>query len=234
MKFEVYCDESRQDLFTSKRRTGDRYILIGSLWLPSDMRKRIKQDILLLKQKYSINGEIKWKKVSLAKIEFYYSMIDLFFSYNHDLRFRCIAVENDKMDFKIFHDDDRELGFYKFYYQLLHHWINDLNEYAIYTDLKTNRVANRLGTLKAVLANSNITSEISMVQALPSSESVLIQFSDLLLGIASSKLNNSVTHSSPKGRIIDYLEKKIGRPITHTPKTELKFNVFIISLRGGW
>jgi hypothetical protein len=33
MKIEVYCDESRPELFTAKKETADRYMLISSIWL---------------------------------------------------------------------------------------------------------------------------------------------------------------------------------------------------------
>jgi len=53
------------------------------------------------------------------------------------MRFRCIAVDREQVNLAL-HQNDGELGFYKFYYQLLHHWILD-NEYRIFCDLKTNR-----------------------------------------------------------------------------------------------
>lgn len=37
MKFEIYCDEAFPDLFTS-RSPRARYLMIGSLWLPSEKR----------------------------------------------------------------------------------------------------------------------------------------------------------------------------------------------------
>jgi hypothetical protein len=52
-------------------------------------------------------------------------------------------------------------GFYKFYYQVLHHWILDNNEYTVFCDLKQNRDRSRLTTLKRVLNTANRTSVIS-------------------------------------------------------------------------
>ena len=34
MKFEVYCDESRPDLFFNENKTAQQFLMIGSLWLP--------------------------------------------------------------------------------------------------------------------------------------------------------------------------------------------------------
>jgi hypothetical protein len=78
MDFEVYCDESYQDLIAKKQT--DQYFLIGSLWLPASIRKYIKSNIVKLRVKHSVWGEIKWSKVSPSKKDFYLELIDLFIS----------------------------------------------------------------------------------------------------------------------------------------------------------
>ncbi len=84
MDFEVYCDESRQDLI-AKKQSG-QYFMIGSLWLPADIREDVKVGITQLRQKYSAWGEIKWSKISSSKKDFYLGLIDLFISYQDKLR----------------------------------------------------------------------------------------------------------------------------------------------------
>jgi len=120
---------------------------------------------------------MKWRKVSPSKVSFYTDLIDLFMSFGLDLRFRCIAVDQKAMNPDL-HNDDVELGFYKFYYQVLHHWILDRNEYIVFCDLKRNRDRTRLSTLKRVLNNANRTSIIRDVQSLPSPEVALLQLCD--------------------------------------------------------
>jgi hypothetical protein len=73
------------------------------------------------------------------------------------------------------------------------------------------------------------------VQALPSKEVVLIQLADFLLGMASSRLNETVAPGSCKDLIIQNLEQglKINR-LGPTWKSERKFNIFKINLQGGW
>ena len=122
MKFEVYCDESRPDLFASKRSSA-RHLVIGSLWFPADLRAGYKEELHKLRDRFKVGGEFKWNKVSPSRADFYRELVDWFFSRGEDLRFRCIAVDREQVDLKLFHEDDQELGFYKFYYQLLHHWI---------------------------------------------------------------------------------------------------------------
>jgi hypothetical protein len=233
MKFEVYCDESRPDLFTSQKRNA-RYLMIGSLWLPAGLRNEVKDKIKGLRQRHNTWGEIKWTKVSPSRLPFYLDLIDLFEAYGMDMRFRCIAVDSNQVDMN-WHENDSELGFYKFYYQLLHHWILDFNEYRIFCDTKTNRDLTRLKVLHRCLNRANLSSRVSSIQALPSRQVVLIQLSDLLLGAASSRLNQTLQSGSPKEAVVQRLESHLGVTQLHaTHRDEEKFNIFQIRLQGGW
>lgn len=232
MDFEVYCDENHPELFTSEKPNAE-YLMIGSLWLPSDLRQEIKGRIWQMREEYAIWGEIKWRKVSPSSLNFYKAVIDLFESYGEQLRFRCIAVNRQQFN-RNWCQGDSELGFYKFYYQVLHHWILDFNQYRIFCDTKTNRDLDRLSVLKACLRNANLTSEIVDVQALPSRQLVLIQLADVLLGMASARLNNTLKPGGAKESLVLHLEKKLNRQIGPTYRAENKFNVFKIDLSGGW
>ena len=233
MKFEVYCDESRPDLLCSNKPTAE-YMVIGGLWLSSESRARCKQDIHALRDKHKIGGEFKWQKVSPSRLDFYRDLADWFIAQGDELRFRCIAVEHEKVDLLRFHESDQELGFYKFYYQMLHHWILDFNEYSIFCDFKSNRVGNRLSELARCLSYSNLTSDIVNVQATRSKESVLIQAADVLTGIAAAQLNNKLKAGSAKWELVTHFEQALGGQIKATYRTENKFNVFVIDLTGGW
>jgi hypothetical protein len=233
MRFDVYCDESHPDLLSSKDPQA-QYLVIGSLWLPAECRQTFKEEIHTLRAEFRIGGEFKWQKVSPSKLSFYEALVDWFFLKENQLRFRCIAVEHQKVNLLKYHDNDQELGFYKFYYQLLHHWIFDFNEYAIFCDFKKNRSQDRLEILQRCLDQSNLSSGIKTVQAIPSHESVLLQLADLLTGIASARLNNVLSEDGAKSKVVSRLEELIGRRIQHTFRNEQKFNVFVIDLQGGW
>jgi Protein of unknown function (DUF3800) len=233
MKFEVYCDESLPDLFTSQKPRA-KYLMIGALWLPADLREEAKAKIARLRERHNVHGEMKWRKISPSRADFYAEVIDLFFAYGLDMRFRCIAVDHKKTNLDHFHDGDSELGFYKFYYQLLHHWILDFNEYTIFCDLKSNRSPTRLAELRKVLSNANLSSDIANVQPLPSGQLVLMQVCDILLGAASSRLNFETPSSPAKLKIVERVERSLGHRIKSTWKSEEKFNVFKIDLKGGW
>lgn len=233
MIFDAYCDESRPDLLSSNKPQA-KYMVIGSIWLPTEKRYCFKKEIHTLRNKYKIGGEFKWQKVSPSKVDFYKKLINWFFAMKDDLRFRCIAVDHTKVNLESYHLNDQELGFYKFYYQLLHHWIQDFNQYNFFVDYKTNRRYDRLIDLHRCLANSNLSSKVNRVQAIGSDESVLLQLADVLTGIAAYRLNNKINEKSAKYQLLLDCEELLGKQISNTNRNTSKFNVFKINLSGGW
>lgn len=233
MDIDVYCDESHPDLFTSKKPRV-KYLVIGSLWLPSQNRNEYKASIHTMRDTHKIGGEFKWTKVSPSKIDFYKDLVSWFCSRGSNLRFRCIAVDHRQIDLHEFHESDQELGFYKFYYQTLHHWIFDFNSYSIFCDYKRNRRRDRLHVLQSCLKYSNLSSDIKTLQAIRSRESVLMQLTDVLVGIAGARLNNGIRENTAKHELLLCTERLLNRKIAPTPRSEKKFNVFRINLQGGW
>jgi hypothetical protein len=231
MKFEVYCDESCSEVLFD--RNAHRYLAFGSVWMPADFRDQFKNDINNLKSEYNFNFELKWNKVSNAFAELYQSLIKYFFSCDQ-LRFRSLVIESSTIDLVKFHEGDAELSFYKFYYQMLHHWILDFNEYEIFLDFKQNRDRTRIKVLREVLSNASLSSYIANVQSLPSHESLGIQLADFLLGAVNAKFNNSILPTGIKAKIIKEIETSINKVISPTPRGEEKFNIFKLRLHGGW
>lgn len=230
MKFEIYCDESGLEALT--RKEAHLFSAIGGIWMPADFRQDFKDSVNRIKSKHHVKGELKWNKVSPAYLDLYEEIVNYFFL-TKELRFRVVLVESEIVDHYTFNETDAELGFYKFYYQLLHHWILDFNDYDIFLDQKVNRDKGRLIELKKVLNNANLTSSVNIVQALPSDQSVGIQLADLLTGIVAGKFNKEIK-SGAKKTLIKLVEERIGSAISPTRKWEEKFNVFRINLQGGW
>jgi hypothetical protein len=244
MEFEVYCDESRPELFTSQAVDKNQFLMIGSLWLPQELRRDIKTRIKMLREKHHAWGKIKWRKISPSKQDFYVDLVDLFMNYGLDLRFRCSAIAADKVH-RHWHNGDNGLGFYKFYYQMLHHWILDFNQYAIFCDTQTHRKLKHLAGLHQCLSQANLKhlaglhqcltqanliSNIKQVQALPSREMVLIQLTDFLLGMAGARLNNSIQKGGAKDNIIQRLEGHLHiAQLKPTGLSEKKFNIFQVT-----
>lgn len=229
---ELYCDESRQDLFYNRNVISDtnKYIFIGGIMINRDDRKEIKVKINELKRKYNLNikTELKWNRVTKKYLNLYKEMIDVYIEYN--INFRTICIDSTKIDLK-YHDDNAELGFYKFYYQLLNNWILKDFKYTIYTDIKTYSDPNVLNDLKRCLNNKNHPNSIEKIYAIESHESVFLQLEDILMGATSYKMNFGENgNSNVKLELIKYIEKKLGHKIKPTSKNVKKFNLFEIRL----
>lgn len=230
---EIYCDESRQDLFYNRNIITDtnRYIFLGGIMINRDERKKIKDKINELKQKYNFNikTELKWNRVTRKYLNLYKEMVDVYIS--HDINFRCISIDSNKLNLKKYHNDNAELGFYKFYYQLLNNWLLDDLKYTIYTDIKTYSDPNVLNDLKRCLNNKTHPKSVDKIYAIESHESVFLQLEDILMGATSYKMNFGKNgNSSVKLELIDYIETKLGHELKPTNKGATKFNLFEIRL----
>lgn len=230
MNFEIYCDESGLEAINDK--SAHKYCAIGGIWIPEQYRPILKEKLNSIKHEYNIYGELKWNKVSPLTIQCYKDVIDYFFS-TPRIRFRAIIIESSKIDNNVYNNGDAELGFYKFYYQLINRWITENNEYRIFLDHKINANKDRVNELGKILQNSNINADVKYAQAIHSHESVAIQLADILTGIVFAKFNKKTT-SPAKLELIELVEKHLCKEIQETRRLEEKFNVFNINLRKGW
>lgn len=229
---ELYCDESRQDLFYNKKSISDtnKYIFIGGIMIDNINRNDIKTKINNLKTKYNLNikTELKWNRVTKKYLNLYKEMIDIYVDNN--INFRTICIDSSKIDLK-FHNDNAELGFYKFYYQLLNNWILKDMKYIIYTDIKTYTDPNVLNDLKRCLNNKKHSKCVEKIYAIESCESVFLQLEDILMGATSYKINfDGYGKSNSKNEIVKYLEKRLGHVLASTNKSAKKFNLFEIRI----
>jgi hypothetical protein len=150
------------------------------------------------------------------------------------------------VDYRKYHDKDRELAFYKFLTLLLRKRVMPGKKYIVYLDRRTDRQPNRLLDLKRIL-NTMARKEHSLrydccrdVQALDSKKEVLLQAADVILGAVGwhyARSHEDPTSCSAKNILADRVAKGIGRAhlaFTSGPN-ERKFNVWRWdpNLRGG-
>lgn len=224
----VYCDESRPEALIHKADEA-KCLCIGSLWVAPDTLDALKLRMRELRATHGKLGEIKWGKVSPSSVDFSSSLIDAFFDLGAGVRFRSIVVDSRRVNLSAYHEGDAELGFYKFYYQLLKPKIIPPNRYQIFCDLKVNRDSDRIRTLERCLRGGGRAASVSQVQALPSHEVDGLQLCDLLLGAVSAKFNNPQPNSTAKRAVVAHLEGRLGHPIRPTYLAEEKFNIFRIN-----
>lgn len=220
----VYCDESLSDAFVNQRQ-GTASLAIGSLWVSKPLVPKYRDEIHRLRQLHGVFGEMKWRKVTPAAQAFYLDLVRLFFAAGPELRFRAIVVPTAGMDLA-YHKNDPELGFYKFYYQMLVHRLSADGVYRVFCDERPDRERGRIRDLERCLrAKTNAHLD---VQALPSSQVVLMQMCDVLLGAVSAKFNRKDIASPAKRALVDEIQNRIGHEIRPTYPSESKFNIFQI------
>lgn len=227
MEYTIYCDESRHC-----QATGDRYMAIGGLWVPKDLKPGLTRAFRDLKRSIGLNGEVKWSKVSSARLDSYKRLVDFFLE--QDLNFRVIVVDQSKVDVNRYHRGDRELGFYKFYYEMLNKWLFAGNQYVILLDFKQNKGADRYTTLRTVLERKiQGTAWIRDLTVIDSCQAPLAQLCDLLTGAVAASWCGGISAASPKQTLAQHLAIGLNRTSltceSSSPTFE-KFNVFRIDL----
>lgn len=112
MFLDVYIDESSQ--------TQCRFLLLGGTVLPTAAVATATQAIMDLKAPELTHGEMKWGKVSKAKLPAYIRLVDSFFDNPalSEAHFHSIVVDTSRLNHRLFNQGSSEVGFNKEIYQL--------------------------------------------------------------------------------------------------------------------
>ena len=205
--YHVYADESRQD--------AHRYMLYGLLFIPrGEQEQSLREDCDRLRRQHLWGtGEFKWEKVSLGKMQVYKEFVDIFF-HHADAEFRCLVVDTQKIDYKTYHQGDRESAFYEFYYQALSRNLRLEDEYLVFTDNRQNRQSNRLTDLKSKtnyhwLLQGAKEKLVRNVEPRDSKAEDLLQITDVLLGAVGYDIEERA-ESPAKVEMVRHIAARIG------------------------
>lgn len=231
MIYHIYCDESRQ--------TQDRYMVFGGIITTAKNVELFDKAMQLYREGQNMMAEIKWGKVSDKKLNEYKALIDLFFSLNDALHFKSIVFDTYLIDYKTYSSGDKELGFYKFWYQFLLHsfgpYAKKEDRYLIFMDWRHSSY--RLSDLKEVLNNGmrkkyGIREDIFRnIQPLDSKKSNMIQLVDVLMGAIGYQWNGCHTRTGArKAKILlsEYIAQKAGliSLAQQTPFSKRNFSIW--------
>lgn len=226
--FNIYCDES-----CHLEHDNQSAMTMGAVWCPFDKAKELFKEIRDIKEKHGLkrNFEIKWTKVSPAKLDFYSELLDYFFN-NDNLHFRCLVVPNkNKIDHGRF-NQDHDTWYYKIYFDLLKVIFNPDYKYRIYIDIKDTNGGEKIEKLHEVLCNKQYDfdrKKIEKMQIVKSDEVELIQLADFLIGTI-SYASRGLDTSTAKSFLVEKT-KNLSKYslIKSTLVQEEKFNIFIWS-----
>lgn len=229
--FNIYCDES-----CHLEHDGIAPMLLGAIWSPANRRMALDKGIRQLKAAHNLGAdfEIKWTKVSEAKLDFYKALIDYFFD-EERLHFRGLIVpDKSKLDHQAYGQTHDEF-YYKMYFYLLSRIFEDDNRYRIYIDIKDTQSQTKVKKLHDYLCNSKYDFDhemIQRVQQVRSHEVEQLQLADLLIG-ALSYAHRGLTTSDSKLALIHHIKARSRLTLEKsTLPSEQKFNLFLWEPRG--
>ncbi len=222
MRYNLYCDEAST--------TGARYMLIGGLWVPWEGEPGVRLVLSEVRARHNLLAEMKWTKVSQTMLPAYKDFVDVFFD-NASLSFKCIVVDTHILDYRTFHGGDRELGFYKFYFQLVSRNLAPDNLYWLFTDERKNRKPYRLAVLKLTVnrwwKRQADVEPLRNVEPRRSHDEDLIQLADILLGAVAYAWNQR-QGSPAKLSLVAHIAQRLSWPTLYlaTRATAPKVNIW--------
>jgi hypothetical protein len=224
--YNIYCDESRVENEDSDKMT------IGALFVLRSKKNKVVRELKRIYIENEFSYELKWSKVGDKYFDFYKKIIDYFLN-EPDLSFRVIVVDKKKVKKEVYHKNDSELAFFKFYYFMLRSRLLDDSAYYIFLDKKPTRDKNRARALHSFLDSYILwhkkNCNIRHLQSYSSDKSVLIQFSDLLTGLFGYECNKKAKKGTTKYKLVEYFKEKtqIKNLCTTSFLKETKCNIFV-------
>lgn len=228
--FNIYCDES-----CHLEKDQIPVMVLGAVWCPLGRCSEVSKRLRALKSEHGLsrNFELKWVKVSPAKLAFYEAAVDEFFMTEY-LQFRGVVIpDKSKLDHPIFNQTHDEF-YYKMWFVLLKQIFVPGCSYRIYIDIKDTRGAAKVEKLKKILRNANYDFDKEMVervQQVRSHEVEILQLTDLFIG-ALSYVHRGMQTSNAKLALINKIQKHSGLNLKHTtlPRAK-KMNLLIWNAR---
>ncbi len=180
---DIYADESCKENHT--------YLILGGIAIETKLVPALLSELKAVRDKFNTHGEVKWTKVSKAKLEFYKAFVDVFFDFNRkdDAHFHCLTVDTRTFKHGAYNQGSSEIGFNKLIYQLLLHKFGKRYgpTYRIYVYLDKRNTSEHPDKLRPMLNNALCKKEIKTfpfkrLTFQDSAESDIIQLNDLLIG----------------------------------------------------
>lgn len=188
--FHIYCDES------STR--DNQYMVIGGIWCPWSLEATLRAELARVKTRCRL-GEVKWGKVTERYLPHYQDFASVLFHYPQVCA-NFIIIDKRLVDYRTYHNNDRELAFYKFYFLLVSRNILPTYRYWLYVDQRPDRQDERLSELRDVINNyhnrENGQRPIRHAEPRISKNDDLIQLADLYVGAVQAAWNGVITRQA--------------------------------------
>ena len=229
--YNIYCDES-----CHLEHDRQKAMVLGAVYCPLEAVKRVSREIMDLKTNHGLarTFELKWVKVSPAKLDFYLAVLDYFFDCV-DLRFRGVVIPDKSLLNHELFVQDHDNWYYKMFFVLLKQIFDPRARYRIYLDIKDTRSQLKVEKLHDIITNNIYDfdkSIIERIQHVRSHEIEIMQITDLLIG-ALAYVHRGLTTSPAKLALINRLQERSGHTLRRTTlPREPKVNILVWNARG--
>ena len=223
--FNLYCDES-----CHLENDRQPVMVLGTVWCLQDKAREVAVRLREIKAAHGLppDFELKWTKVSPAKLDFYMEVLNYFFD-DDDLHFRAWVAHKAVLrhaEFGQTHDD----WYYKMMFGLVEPLLTPDARFRLYLDKKDTRGALKVAKLHDVLCNNLYDFNraiLERVQVVEADAMEQLQLADLLLG-AVGYANRGLSGSAAKSALVERIKKRTGYGLTRpTLLRESKFNLFM-------
>lgn len=220
-EYNYYGDESCHLL-----KDNNKFMALGAVCCPKNMREKLTSEIQNIKAKHGLSKsfEIKCTKVSVGALDFYKEIV-LWFLNCDFLKYRVVLINKEIVDNRAYHQTHNDF-YYKMYFILFRYFLYSSLNY-IYLDYKDSQSHKRCTKLEDVLNNDNLrTKKKIYVSQINSTESCLIQLTDLLTGLVCYNANGKTTNPA-KLELIKTLTTVLGYNLfmTTPPADDVKFDI---------
>lgn len=222
----IYCDESCHLLHDKSN-----VMVLGGIICPLKNKATVFSDIKNIKKKHNLEYyEMKWTKISNAKLDFYKEIINYFFESPY-LKFRGLIIPDKTILNHEEYNQTHDKFYYKMYYDLLNIVTRPRYKYNIYIDIKDTNGHLKIEDLKSFLSNS-----VSKIQEVRSHQVELIQLADIIIGAneyKSRKIDTSTAKLEIVKLINNYCINLNNKEMNETTDyCSSKYNLLKIRLKG--
>lgn len=222
----VYIDESGHTDDPSSNT-----MVLGALWISIPQLSLFTDAIRTVKKKHDIasHREIKWTKVSPAKLDYYKELIDVFFAVEQ-VNYRAVVIDKSIVDYETYNKTRDD-----FYYSMTYILVRTIAEKRygdmhLFLDYKDAWSGIRTTKLASYLRNTGRLHNASLLaQPLRSHEVIGLQIADLFTGaVMYANRPQEEQKSDAKKELISYIEHSSGQKLTcGTPHSSEKINILM-------
>ncbi|MCG1252017.1 DUF3800 domain-containing protein [Staphylococcus epidermidis] len=223
----LYCDES-----CHLENDKINIMVLGALAVPEFAKTTVFEEVKKIRKNMGISShrEIKWTKVSSAKLPYYKKLVDLIYD-NESLKFRGVLLPDKEILNHGYYGRTHDDFYYIMYYYLVRKYMNTEENLSVYIDIKDTRSIEKVNKLRDILnkyALKNNVKKIEKIQHIRSHENVILQLTDLLIG-AIGYTNRGLMSSPAKLELAEYIKQKFKTTLcTTSPFSNEKFNLFVL------